>query len=271
VLLKPEHYTQGDAFQAEKHYFFAKAWLPVGAAGQLAKPGDFVSANIGGWPLLAVHGADGVIRVLRNTCRHQKMLVTDQASGHCEHFRCRFHGWTYHLDGRFRDAPPTVGPADAASDDNHLLALNSVVRQGMVFARLDGADAPMEFAALAQDGYVCSITTEIGCNWKTLLEHCFEATPDIRWQPPLVLTHDVGGAQVIEQLMPRSFLRTRLISHVFGLDAGVAVKANADGIKAAAEALQARRVGGESAGNNTHTDTLHAELAVLYTLPLPAA
>ena len=131
-MLKPEHYTQGDAFQSEKHHLFAKAWLPVGAMGQLAKPGDFVSANIGGWPVLAVHGADGVTRTLRNTCRHQKMLVTDQAGGHCEHFRCRFHGWTYHLDGRFRDAPASVAPADLASIENHLLPLTTEIGRAHV-------------------------------------------------------------------------------------------------------------------------------------------
>ena len=47
--MKSEDYAQGDAFQSEKRTLFSSEWLPLCAAGQIATPGDFLSATVGGW------------------------------------------------------------------------------------------------------------------------------------------------------------------------------------------------------------------------------
>lgn len=56
----------------EKSAIFARSWLPLCAASQIAKHGDYVSATIGGWPLFAVRDGQ-TIRAYRNTCRHQNI------------------------------------------------------------------------------------------------------------------------------------------------------------------------------------------------------
>jgi len=73
--MKAEDYAQGDAFQAEKRTIFSNEWLPVCADAQIAKPGDFLSATVGGWSVVAVCDKAGEARVLRNACRHQNMPV----------------------------------------------------------------------------------------------------------------------------------------------------------------------------------------------------
>lgn len=268
VSLTAEHYTQGAAFVAEKQHLFTQAWLPLGAVAQLAATGDYVSANVGGWPLLAVRGADGTVRTLLNTCRHKNMLVAEQAQGHCEFFRCRFHGWTYRLDGRFREAPAPVAPADPASDAHHLTLLRTQMVHGMVCAHLQPRAADGEFAAVAgyaAHDYLGAVTTDIACNWKTLLEHALASEPAAAWQWPLLLAHRLGEVQVMQQIMPRSFLRTRLISHVYGnADRAAAlapVQAHADAWQAACEALQAARANGSVFnGENTSIAALHRQV-----------
>jgi phenylpropionate dioxygenase-like ring-hydroxylating dioxygenase large terminal subunit len=94
VRIQTIDYTQGDAFQTEKRTIFAKGWLPLCAEGQIAQPGDFLAASVGGWSVVAVRDKGGAVRVLRNACRHQNMPVVGTPSGHCETFRCRFNGWT---------------------------------------------------------------------------------------------------------------------------------------------------------------------------------
>lgn len=270
--LSAEHYTQGAAFVAEKQQVFAQAWLPLGAVAQLGAAGDFVSANVGGWPLLAVRGADGTVRALINTCRHKNMLVTEQVQGHCEFFRCRFHGWTYHLDGRFREAPAPVAPGDHASDAHHLTPLRTHTAHGMVYAHLQPQAADGDFAALAgyaAHDYLGAVTTDISCNWKTLLEHALTSEPATAWQWPLLLAHAVGEAQVMQQIMPRSFLRTRLISHVYGnTDRAAAlarVEAHAGAWRAACEALQTARAGGsEFHGEDARVVLLHRQVLAAY-------
>lgn len=269
-----QHYTQGEAFQAEKQHLFARAWLPLGAAAQLEAAGDFVSANIGGWPLLAACGADGVVHAMMNACRHKNMLVVEAVHGHCLYFRCRFHGWTYHLDGRFRDAPAPVAPAHPASDQLHLKPLRTETAHGMVFANLDANAAAGDYDVLAGGAgleYFGAITTDIGCNWKALLEHVLASEPAAAWHAPLLLAHALGEIYVMEQLMPRSFLRTRLISHVYAARgahrAATLQQASAHAVdrQKAGEAVQAARAGGiRFDAANTRVAALHDSVLAAY-------
>src|SRR6185295_719349 len=124
VRIQTTDYTQGDTFQTEKRTIFAKGWLPLCAEGQLARPGDFLALSVGGWSVIVVRDKEGAVRVLRNACRHQNMpVVGTPPSGNCETFRCRFHGWTYDLQGRFISAPPPVAPADPSPGANDLASL----------------------------------------------------------------------------------------------------------------------------------------------------
>src|SRR5258708_1929451 len=172
--MKPEDYSQGDAFQAEKRTVFSAEWLPLCAAGQLARGGDYVSATVGGWGVVGVRDKEGTVRVLRNACRHQNMQVVGtppgSGTGNCETFRCRFHGWTYDLQGRFLSAPPPVAPKDPQAPQHHLAALATTVSSGLVFFSLGKpAPAPAHDGSLA--AYGGTLTTEIACNWKVCVEH----------------------------------------------------------------------------------------------------
>lgn len=249
-MLEPRHYIQGEAFVAEKHHLFAQSWLPVGAEAQLASPGDFLSGTVGGWPILAVRGEDGVVRGLMNSCRHKNMPVVDAGHGNCTHFRCRFHGWTYTLDGRFRDAPLPVAPINPAGGPYNLAPLRVQTLLGTVCVNLDASTPGPGHAAAAGDGmgqYFGTVATDIGCNWKTLLEHTLTTAPLADWHEPLLLMHAQGDAQMVQQIMPRSFLRTRVLSHVYGAPganrehAVAQAAASSAALQNAAEALQAQR------------------------------
>ena len=150
--MKPEDYSQGDAFQAEKRTVFSTEWLPLCAAGQVGKAGDFLSATVGGWGVVAVRDKEGAVRVLRNACRHQNMQVVGAPAGNCESFRCRFHGWTYDLQGRFLSAPPPMAPKDPHSPDLHLASLPAAVASGIVFFSLAGPPAPIDLGTLPAYG-----------------------------------------------------------------------------------------------------------------------
>ena len=270
MQLAAEHYNAGDAFQREKLALFASNWLPIGAVAQLAGAGDFVAASIGGWPLLAVRGDDGELRAFHNSCRHKKMLVVEQAGGHCASLRCRYHGWTYRLDGHFLQAPPPVAPKEPSSPDNHLMAAGSECSRGIVFVHLDANAAPGDFSALPslpeRHQHVVSLSTDIDCNWKTLLEHAL-ADRTRAWQWPLVLARSDTDALVIEQITPRTFLRTRLTSHVFARNDTMLVKAgeHADTLRAACETLQqARNAGRLAETSDARIAELHRRVLAAY-------
>jgi phenylpropionate dioxygenase-like ring-hydroxylating dioxygenase large terminal subunit len=267
-------YTEGDFFQQEKRTVFSREWLPIAHEGQLPAAGDFVSHTVGGWPVFAARGAHGEVKAFRNACRHQNMLVLDKPSGHCSEFRCRFHGWTYDIGGRFVSAPAPVAPADPASPVNHLHALATAIVGGLVLfslseepaaATLGEAGALIERSLGPHPRHAGATTSDIGCNWKVFLEHAL-ASGTCSWAWPLVIAREHEGGVVLEQVVPRTFLRTRLVRHFLvppddprEMPASLAAEAVAEQV--ACEALQAARTEGKAADATHRIAELHSLLA----------
>ncbi len=269
--MKSEDYSQGEAFQAEKRTIFSTQTLPLCAEGQLASPGDFVAATVGGWSVFGVRDKEGVVRVLRNACRHQNMQVVATPSGNCESFRCRFHGWTYDLQGRFVSAPPPVAPKDPQSADLHLASLPSAISSGVVFFSLAGPPAPIEVGV--SGAYGGTLTTDIACNWKIVVEHLLAEhapSPDFTWTWPLLTVRRAGAVTIMQQIVPYTFLRTRLFTHMFGGGADEAKQAAAS-IKQVCETLQADRTAGKSPAEGALVDDFHRRLAEAYAQDRPTS
>jgi len=265
--MKLEDYAQGDAFQAEKRSIFSTEWLPVCAAGQIANPGAYLAATVGGWSVVAVRDRNGAVRVLRNVCRHQNMPVVGQPTGQCETFRCRFHGWTYDLAGRFLGAPAQVAPSDPSADNN-LASLTVRTEADIVFFTLGKlASAPNRGGQMP--AYGGTIVTDIACNWKVVVEHLLieqaGSARDFIWQAPLLAIRRAGTTAIVEQVVPHTFLRTRLFTHVFGDSIGGHRQA-AETIKRACEQLQADRVSGSMASSDTgeRLSAFHEALRAAY-------
>ena len=250
MILQVDDYAKGDAFQAEKRTVFSSEWLPLCADGQLGRPGDFLSATVGGWGVVGVRDGGGQLRVLRNACRHQNMPVVGVPSGNCESFRCRFHGWTYDLQGKFLTAPAPVAPADPESPSHHLASLAAEAQAGIVFFSLQAPPASVPSLEGALPAYGGTIATDINCNWKVVVEHLLsgrpDSAPDFVWRWPLLALRRAGALAIVEQIAPHTFLRTRLLTHVFGGAADDCKQAAAT-IKHVCEQLQADRNAGTQA------------------------
>ena len=97
-------YTDPLVFDEERHRVFEKSWIVVGRAGQVVHPGDYFTGQITGNPYVVTRGDDGELRAFHNVCRHHAAEVA-QECGNCAELVCRYHGWTYRLDGSLKRAP----------------------------------------------------------------------------------------------------------------------------------------------------------------------
>ena len=226
--LPADLYTQPEAFQSERRHLFGDAWLLLARAGVLAKPGDYVAQSLGGWPVFAVADPGGAPRAFRNVCRHQKLPLFDSGAGHCEQIRCRYHGWTYDIAGRFLTAPPAVAPSGELSSGLERIAAETL--HGLLFVHLDDDPPPLVEAlpALASTlaearlevrGFRTETTTDIDANWKLVMEQIlaeppFDGARTIAW--PGVVLEVVGDKAVLHQVIARSFHRTRVHHHRYG-------------------------------------------------------
>jgi phenylpropionate dioxygenase-like ring-hydroxylating dioxygenase large terminal subunit len=132
-------YTDPEIFGREQERIFARVWLYLCHESQIPRAGDFVSARLGGVPVLAVRQRGGGIVALINRCAHRGAAVCQHEHGNAQRFRCPYHGWTYGLDGKLAGVPLRGGyGADYLSDP--ALALQPVPRvaayRGFVFGSL---------------------------------------------------------------------------------------------------------------------------------------
>ena len=97
-------YSDEQQLRRERELVFASSWQYVGHAGLVAEPGSYAAAQAGHVPVVLVRDGDGALRAFLNVCRHRGHPVAEGA-GSRETLQCRYHGWTYGLDGSLRAAP----------------------------------------------------------------------------------------------------------------------------------------------------------------------
>lgn len=98
--------------EAERTQIFDKCWLYLGHSSELAKPGSFVTRQVGGRSILFARDAKGELRAMFNTCPHRGAQVCREKSGTAKSFQCFYHGWVFGLDGALRSQPGEASYAD---------------------------------------------------------------------------------------------------------------------------------------------------------------
>jgi phenylpropionate dioxygenase-like ring-hydroxylating dioxygenase large terminal subunit len=88
-------YTDPDLFELEMERIFGSAWLFVGHASQVRKPGDYITTELGRQPVIMCRHRDGNVHVLLNRCSHRGAKVVNERKGHAPRLVCCYHGWSY--------------------------------------------------------------------------------------------------------------------------------------------------------------------------------
>src|SRR4029078_13606937 len=77
---------------------FPIAFCPSAA---LPETGSYLAREAAGVPLLVVRNEKCGVNPCRSPCRHRGMQVAE-GTGCKKAFACRYHGWTYGLDGALK-------------------------------------------------------------------------------------------------------------------------------------------------------------------------
>jgi len=154
---------------------YPSAFCPSAA---LPTAGSYVARNAAGTPILAVRGNDGRVRAFRNACRHRGTELV-QGSGCQLAFTCRYHGWTYALDGRLRHVPHEHGFPGLDKDARGLVEVTAEEAQGLVFVTQETPPRDARPAALppligSDFRFVGGGEIEMPVNWKIFVEGFLE-------------------------------------------------------------------------------------------------
>jgi phenylpropionate dioxygenase-like ring-hydroxylating dioxygenase large terminal subunit len=103
-------YLDEKRFAREVERIFRGVPLIIAHSSELASPGDFVTHDALGLPLLVVRGDDGVLRAHLNVCRHRGTRLEGATCGkNKKAFTCPYHAWTYARDGSVLHVPHDYG------------------------------------------------------------------------------------------------------------------------------------------------------------------
>src|SRR5882762_11399611 len=148
-------YSCRERASLERERLFRDQPIFMGLAARLAKPGDFLTEDVGGMPVLMTRGADGQVKAFANICRHRGAPVA-QGCGNARAFVCPYHGWTYDAAGKLLGTTDKAGFAGIDLASHGLVRLPAAERHGMLFvrpkpARQDATDIDVDadLAALA--------------------------------------------------------------------------------------------------------------------------
>jgi Rieske 2Fe-2S family protein len=142
--LHPRLYTDPSVLEAEQRLIFERTWQLVGHVSSLPAPGSYITGDAGDQPVLVIRDEHGGLRAYRNVCRHRGSRLL-AGSGQCKAaIRCRYHGWTYKLDGTLIGVPEGLGFGDKL-DKPSLGLMSARVEElcGLVFVNLDRDATPL--------------------------------------------------------------------------------------------------------------------------------
>ena len=244
-------YTRPEFFEAEQRSTFdAGAWLHVGHAGQVARPGDFFAGQVVGEPYVVVRDLDGELRAHFNVCSHHAMAVASGAGNLADAaaaekgakrpcFRCPYHGWEYLPDGRLLRATQLKGIKNFRPRHNGLKPMAVDVFEGsLVFVNFDpepeesledycgaaGAllrrpGVPLAVAAahtgppatpLADLVHVHRREYELACNWKVFVDNYLDGGYHVAYAHP-ALAENVDMKQYTNEIHDGGRLSAQLV------------------------------------------------------------
>jgi len=179
-------YTDPRMVALDRERVFARSWQLVGHVTRIPEPGDHLATAIAGLPVLVLRDEGGEVRAYHNVCRHRAGPVASSDGCGARRLRCRYHGWTYGLDGVLRSAPEMADAADFDPATVRLPELAVQTWQGLIFVAEDAAAAPdfdafvagisERFGARRLDDYRFHhrVSYELACNWKVYADNYLE-------------------------------------------------------------------------------------------------
>lgn len=196
-------YTSQDMYELERRAIFSKRWLFITHSSRLKEPGDWLRYEMAGFDFIITRDRKNNINAFHNVCRHRAYPVIEkEGSGNAKILACRYHGWSYGLNGKLAKAPGYQGMAGFDKEHNGLFRIHTKVDiNGFIWVNMDANEVPEEpweghfkdvdkqdrYKAYNFDDYDLDHTYELDgdYNWKILADnfnecyHCPTTHPDI--------------------------------------------------------------------------------------------
>jgi len=100
TALERDFYCSPEDYQVDLEMIWYRDWLFVGHDCEVSNPGNYLTVQVGEFPILVVRDREGALHGFHNTCRHRGSRICSAEHGSAPRLVCPYHQWTYALDGR---------------------------------------------------------------------------------------------------------------------------------------------------------------------------
>lgn len=165
---------------------FARTWQGVGDVTMIPAPGDYFLATVADDPVIVLRDRDGTLRAFYNVCRHRGGPLALEPRGCVKALTCKYHGWTYLLDGTLRGVPQFDRTELFDKRDYGLVPIAVDTWQGLIFVNLEPERAPPLAEVLAgieerirpnrldRKRLVHRVDYRVDANWKAYVDNFLE-------------------------------------------------------------------------------------------------
>jgi glycine betaine catabolism A len=207
--LPGRYYYDPAIYEREQERIFSHIWVCVGRAETFSQVGAYQTVTVGQESIIVVRNKDGMLNAFLNVCRHRGARLCTEAMGQLKgSIQCRYHAWTYGLDGRLIGAPNVLNDEQFNRLAFGLIPVALEIWEGLIWLNL--ADQPSSLAIQVHEPIVerfgsyepltrytigelkvgKTIIYDIRANWKLVLEnfmecyHCGPMHPELCWLLP---------------------------------------------------------------------------------------
>lgn len=152
MLIATTAYTDDVRHEQERRVLFRERPILAAMTGDLPNPGDTFLFDEVGPPILLTRNKAGEVKAFLNMCTHRAAkLVT--APGKKNRMSCKFHGWTFDLDGNLVGVPGEAGFCGVSRESRKLIEVPVAEWHGLIFVRAQPGGAPIDVVEHLGEGF----------------------------------------------------------------------------------------------------------------------
>jgi phenylpropionate dioxygenase-like ring-hydroxylating dioxygenase large terminal subunit len=96
--ISPENYLSRAFAAQEKKNLWPNVWQVACREEEIQNIGDYITYDVADESIVVARAARGIV-AYHNVCPHRGRALAD-GCGRASQFRCRYHGWTFNLEGK---------------------------------------------------------------------------------------------------------------------------------------------------------------------------
>lgn len=181
-VVAADHYISPEFAKIEAEKLWYRVWQMACREEEIPNVGDFYTYDIVDQSIIVIRVATDEIKAYYNVCPHRGRTITE-GCGHAARLFCKFHGWSWKLDGTIAKVVDRhEWPEESLTDDDLNLVPVKVGRwSGWVYINMDPdsisleehlapAKAYLDPYDIGEMNYHWRKSTIFDCNWKVALE-----------------------------------------------------------------------------------------------------